>query len=113
MIDLYTWGTPNGHKASVTLEEMALDGSVPDLAQIPLPGMAVVEVARTGGETRILLTTLQATLPEPVSTIEAGTGDLDTNVFRGTFVHPNAFGGGLAWGSTVVRYEPLRAEVPA
>ena len=25
MIDLYTWATPNGHKASITLEELALD----------------------------------------------------------------------------------------
>ena len=78
------------------VEDMALDGSVPDLAQIPLPGMSTVEVTRSGGETRIFLTTLQATLPDPVSTIEAGTGDLDTNIFRGTFIHPNAFGGGLA-----------------
>jgi len=78
------------------VEETALDGSVPDLAQIPLPGMSSVEVLRSGGETRILLTTAQATRPEPVSTIEAGTGDLDTNIFRGSFVHPNAFGGGLS-----------------
>ncbi len=28
MIDLYTWGTPNGHKASVTLEELGLDYAV-------------------------------------------------------------------------------------
>lgn len=28
MIDLYTWGTPNGHKASVTLEELGLDYTV-------------------------------------------------------------------------------------
>ena len=25
MIDLYTWATPNGHKASIMLEELALD----------------------------------------------------------------------------------------
>jgi GST-like protein len=25
MIDLYTWATPNGHKASIVLEELALD----------------------------------------------------------------------------------------
>lgn len=25
MIDLYTWTTPNGHKASIALEEMGLD----------------------------------------------------------------------------------------
>ncbi|MDT8342417.1 MAG: TonB-dependent receptor plug domain-containing protein [Longimicrobiales bacterium] len=79
------------------VEDMPLDGSVPDLAHVPLGGMARVEVVRTGGETRILLTTLQATGPDPVSVIEAGTGDLDTNVFRGTFIHPSAFGGALAF----------------
>ena len=25
MIDLYTWATPNGHKASIVLEELGLD----------------------------------------------------------------------------------------
>ena len=28
MIDLYTWGTPNGRKASIALEEMELDYTV-------------------------------------------------------------------------------------
>jgi len=28
MIDLYTWGTPNGRKVSIALEEMGLDYTV-------------------------------------------------------------------------------------
>jgi hypothetical protein len=28
MIDLYTWSTPNGYKASIALEEMGLDYTV-------------------------------------------------------------------------------------
>jgi len=28
MIDLYTWSTPNGYKASIALEEMGLDYKV-------------------------------------------------------------------------------------
>lgn len=78
------------------VEETPLDGSAVDLAQVSLGGMASVEVSRSGGETRIHLTTLQPSGPAPVSAIEAGTGDLDTNIFRGTFLHPNAFGGGLS-----------------
>jgi hypothetical protein len=78
------------------VEDMPLDGSVPDLAQISLGGIGSVEVTRTGGELRIHLRTLQAESPGPLSLIEAGTGDFDTNVFRGTFIHPSAFGGGLA-----------------
>lgn len=77
-------------------EEPALDGSVPDLAQISLGGLASVRVDRAGGETRIHLRTLQPEAPSPLSVIEAGTGDLETNIFRGTFLHPNAFGGGLS-----------------
>lgn len=76
-------------------EEPALDGSVPDLAQVSLGGLESVEVVRSGGETRIFLVTRQAEVPDPESTIEAGTGDLETNVFRGSFIHPRAFGGSL------------------
>ncbi|UCC26378.1 MAG: TonB-dependent receptor plug domain-containing protein [Gemmatimonadales bacterium] len=78
------------------VEEVAMDGSVVDLAQVTLAGIASVEVLRAGGELRILLTTQQPSVPSPVSSIEAGTGDLDTNIFRGSFFHPNAFGGGLS-----------------
>ncbi len=77
------------------VEEVAMDGSVVDLAQVTLAGVEQVDVTRAGGELRVLLTSSQPTVPNPVSSIEAGTGDLDTNLFRGSFFHPNAFGGGL------------------
>jgi hypothetical protein len=77
------------------VEEVAMDGSVVDLAQVTLAGVEQVDVTRAGGELRVLLTTAQPTVPNPVSSIEAGTGDLDTKIFRGSFFHPNAFGGGL------------------
>lgn len=77
------------------VEEVAMDGSVPDLAHVSLGGIGSVELSTAGGETRIHLTSVQAEGPEPASTIEAGTGDLDTNLFRGSFVHPDAFNGGL------------------
>ncbi len=28
MIDLYYWGTPNGHKISIALEEMGLESQI-------------------------------------------------------------------------------------
>lgn len=76
-------------------EEPALDGSVPELDQVSLGGLESVEVTRSGGETRIFLTSRQAEVPDPESTIEAGTGDLETNIFRGSFIHPDAFGGSV------------------
>ena len=77
------------------LEQLPIDGSVVDLAQISLAGIAGVRMTRTGGEIRIDLTSVQAEEPRPESVLEVGTGDLDTNLFRGSFSHPNAFGGGL------------------
>ncbi len=77
------------------LEQLPIDGSVVDLAQVSLAGIAGVRLSRTGGEIRIDLTSVQAEEPRPESVLEVGTGDLDTNLFRGSFSHPNAFGGGL------------------
>ncbi|MEJ2541551.1 MAG: hypothetical protein P8188_16560 [Gemmatimonadota bacterium] len=77
------------------LEELPIDGSVVDLAQISLAGVESVRLSRAGGEIRIHLTSTQAREPQPESVLEVGTGDLDTNLFRGTFNHPDAFGGGL------------------
>lgn len=77
------------------LEQLPIDGSVVDLAQVSLAGIASVRMSRAGGEVRIDLTSVQAEDPRPESVLEVGTGDLSTNIFRGSFSHPDAFGGGL------------------
>lgn len=74
-------------------EHIPLDGSVVDLSLIGLGGVQEVRVERHPGELRIHLDGLRDTDPRPQSLIEAGTGDYDTNFFRGTFTHPRALGG--------------------
>ncbi len=71
-------------------------GGAPDFSRISLAGVERVRVERHPGELRVELTGLRVDDPRPYSRVEAGTGDLDTNFFRGTFSHPNAFGGGAA-----------------
>ena len=81
------------------VEELPMDGSVVDLSRIPLAGIGAVTVRRSGGELRVELETERADEdPRPLTRIEAGTGDLETNLFRGTFLHPSAFGGALGVG---------------
>jgi hypothetical protein len=79
-------------------EEIPLDGSVVDLAHVGLGGVERVRVERHPGELRIEVVSLRDADPRAFSLVEAGTGDYDTNFFRGTFVHPRALGGsfGLA-----------------
>ncbi|MDE2772302.1 MAG: TonB-dependent receptor plug domain-containing protein [Gemmatimonadota bacterium] len=78
-------------------ERVPLDGSVADLSRIGLGGVERVRVERHPGELRIELTSLRdGEEPRPTSLVEAGTGDLDTNFFRATFLHPRALGGSLA-----------------
>lgn len=76
-------------------ESEPLTGAVPDLSRVALAGIQEVRVERGGGEVRIELTSLDPYDPRPMSRVEAGTGDLDTNLFRGTFLHPRALGGTL------------------
>jgi hypothetical protein len=81
------------------VEELPLDGSVVDLSRIPLVGIGRVTVRRGGGELRIELESERADDdPRPMTRISAGTGDLETNVFRGVFLHPSAFGGAFGVG---------------
>jgi hypothetical protein len=78
------------------VEELPLDGSVADLSRIPLAGIGRVVVRRAGGELRVEMETERADEdPRPLTRISAGTGDLDTNIFRGVFLQPNALGGAL------------------
>ncbi len=76
-------------------EEMPLTGGSPDLSRIGLAGIREVRAERGGGELRLHLRSIEPVDPRPLSRIEAGTGDLNTNLFRGTFLHPRALGGTL------------------
>lgn len=76
-------------------ELLPLDGSAVDLGRVPLSGLESVRVERGMGEVRVELESFRIGDPRPMSLVEAGTGDLDTNLFRGTFVHPRALGGSL------------------
>jgi hypothetical protein len=88
-----------------------LDGGAPDLAMIGLGGVEEVTVERGPDELRITIESLRARDPRPLSLVEAGTGDMDTNFFRGTFLHPRVLGGVL--GASMERVDsrgPFRRE---
>ncbi len=72
-----------------------LDAGVVDLSQVGLGALSEVRVERRSGELRIELTGFRITDGRIYSLLEVGTGDLNTNLFRGTFAHPAAFGGNL------------------
>jgi len=69
-----------------------------DPARLPLLALASVRVERRVTGATVRLRTLSPTDPRPLSVIEAGTGDLRTNLFRGTFLGPNVLAGALAAG---------------
>jgi hypothetical protein len=77
------------------IELPAMESGVPDLARIGLGGVGRVRVTRRLGETLVELSTWVTDESRPYSVIEAGTGDLDTNVFRGTFVDAQRLRGSL------------------
>lgn len=77
------------------IELLPLEGGTVDLATIGLGGIERVRFERGLGELRIDLVTRQATDARPWSRIEVATGDLETNLFRGHFLHPRVAGGQL------------------
>ena len=80
------------------IEHLPMEGSVPDLARIPLSGLDRVRVLRRATGLEIHLERFEHRDARPYSHIEAGTGDLSTNLLRGTFSLPRAVQGkaGLA-----------------
>ena len=78
------------------VEMLPLEGGTTDLTRIGLGGMEVVRVRRSAGGVRVDMETLVPDDPRPYSLVEAGTGDLSTNLFRGTFAHPSALGGSVS-----------------
>lgn len=78
------------------IELFPLEGSTPDLTRIGLAGLSSVRVVRSVGEVRIEVERILGEGGRPFSLVEAGTGDLNTNIFRGTFAAPRALGGSLS-----------------
>lgn len=77
------------------VELVPLQGGVVDLSLVGLAGLDRVRVERAPGGVEIRLDSRRFDDPRPYSQIEAGTGDLETNFFRGTFALPRAPGGSL------------------
>jgi hypothetical protein len=67
-----------------------------DLSRLALVHLERVRVERRLDLLRIEIETLDAPEARPYSLIEAGDGDLRTNVFRGVFIAPGFLGGTLA-----------------
>ena len=78
------------------VEQLPLDGAVPDLAQTTLSALESVRVVRRPGGVDVHLRRRVHSDPRPMSRIEVGTGDLETNMLRATFSFPRAFGGKAA-----------------
>lgn len=75
------------------VEHLPLEGSVPDLARIPVSGLEGVRVVQRPGGVEVHLFRHVHTDVRPASLVEAGTGDQDTNLLRATFSLPRLFGG--------------------
>ena len=75
---------------------IALGGGVTDLSQVGLGGISHVRLERSMGELVIDMVSYEFADGRPYSLVEAGTGDLNTNLFRGTFANPTALGGSIA-----------------
>jgi hypothetical protein len=79
-------------------EVIPLGGGTTDLARVGLAGIESVRVERHLTEVRIHMESRVHDDARPYSLIEAGTGDLATNVFRGAFTDANALGGSIGLG---------------
>lgn len=79
-------------------EHLPLEGSVADLTRIPVSGLGGVRVIRRPGGLEVHLSRYVHSSPRPMSLIEAGTGDLDTNMLRATFSYPRALRGKMTLG---------------
>lgn len=79
-------------------EHLPLEGSVADLTRIPVSGLGGVRVIRRPGGVEVHLSRYVHASARPLSLIEAGTGDLDTNMLRATFSYPRALRGKMTLG---------------
>ncbi len=94
------------------VEWIPYQARVVDLAQVPLTGYRTVRVRRGVGGVTIDLYSLRSEDARAYSIIEVGTGDLQTNLFRGTFLLPGALGGTLSGSLERVDTEGDRREEP-
>ena len=65
-----------------------LNGSVPDLQQVPLVNLESVRIQRTLQEVRIDLTSFRLSDARPYAQIEGADGDYDSRILRGFFTRP-------------------------
>jgi len=79
-------------------EVYPVDGGVADLQRIGLAGITYVRLDRSLGQMQVDLRSHQHEDGRPFSVIEAGTGDLSTNMFRGVYADPTALLGSIAAG---------------
>jgi hypothetical protein len=79
------------------MEVVPVEGGVADLQRVGLGGIARVRLERTGGELVVELTSHQYLEGRAHSLIEAGTGQLDTNMFRGMYADPTALRGSFGF----------------
>lgn len=93
-------------------EVLPLEGGVADLARIGLVGISRVTVQRSMGELVMRLDGLEHTDGRTFSRIEAGTGDQNSNLFRGTFADPVALGGSVGVGLERVDARGSRGDEP-
>jgi len=75
---------------------LPLEGGVADLQRIGLAGIVRVRLERNPGEMLVDLASLAYVDGRAYSLVEAGTGQLDTNMFRGMYADPTALRGSLA-----------------
>ena len=94
------------------IELLPHEGSLTDLGRVGLGGARSVRVVRALGEMRIEVESILVEGGRPYTLIEAGTGDLNSNVFRGTFSHPRALGGAVAFTMERVDTRGPRGQEP-
>ena len=75
-----------------------LTGPTLDASRLPLLALESVRVERRPTGATVWIETLSPSDPRAESIIEAGTGDFDTNLFRGMLLLPSALGGPLGLG---------------
>ncbi len=78
------------------VEHLPLNGAVPDLSRVALSGLQRVRAIRRGSGLDVRLFRFAHADARPYALIEAGTGDLDTNVLRATFSYPRVVRGKAA-----------------
>ncbi len=77
-------------------ELVPLAGGSVDLSRVGLGGVTGVRLERLPDEIRIYVDSFAFEDGRAYSLVEAGTGDLNTNLLRGMFANPTALGGDIA-----------------